>query len=37
MTQSEFEPAIVASEQPHTHALDHAATGIKIEESSVQR
>jgi hypothetical protein len=23
-----FEPAIPASEQPQTHALDHAATGI---------
>jgi hypothetical protein len=23
-----FEPAIPASKRPHTHALDHAATGI---------
>ena len=23
-----FEPAILASERPHTHALDRAATGI---------
>jgi len=23
-----FEPAIPASEQPQTHALDHVATGI---------
>jgi hypothetical protein len=25
---AEFEPAIPASEQPHTHALEHAVTGI---------
>jgi hypothetical protein len=36
MTQAEFEPAILAKERPHTHALDHVATGIKTEESSVQ-
>jgi hypothetical protein len=25
-----FEPAIPASERPHTHALDRAATGIGV-------
>jgi hypothetical protein len=28
MPAEEFEPAIPASEQPQTHALDNAATGI---------
>ena len=36
MTPAEFEPAILASERPHTHALDRATTGTKTEESSVQ-
>jgi len=28
MLRAGFEPAIPASERPHTHALDHTATGI---------
>jgi len=28
MPPAGFEPAILASEQPHTHALDRAATGV---------
>jgi hypothetical protein len=28
MSPVEFEPAIPAGEQPQTHALDRAATGI---------
>jgi hypothetical protein len=28
MTPGGFEPAIPISEQPHTHALDRASTGI---------
>ena len=30
MTPAEFEPAIPTREQPQTHALDRAATGINI-------
>ena len=29
LPHSEFEPAIPASQRPQTHALDHAATGIR--------
>jgi hypothetical protein len=32
MLPAGFEPAIPASEQPQTHALQRAATGIGIED-----
>jgi hypothetical protein len=31
-----FEPAIPASERPHTHALDRTATGIGVRMTSIQ-
>ena len=30
MPPAEFEPAVLASERPQTHALDRAATGIDM-------
>jgi len=36
MPPAEFETVILASERPHSQALDRATTGIKTEESSGQ-
>jgi len=33
MPPAGFEPTILASERPHTHVLDGAATGIGLIES----
>jgi len=30
MSPARFEPAIPASERPHTYASDHAATGVAL-------
>jgi hypothetical protein len=36
MSPAGLEPAIPASKQPHTHALDHATTGIAQYHISLQ-
>jgi hypothetical protein len=35
MSPAGFEAAIPASEQPLTHALEHAETGIGLEEITI--
>jgi hypothetical protein len=35
MSPVEFEPTILLSERPKTHALDRTATGIGLSNSSI--
>jgi len=35
MPPGEFEPSIPASEGPQTHALERAATGIRVQTSGL--